>query len=98
MWLVFNKSNLLLAQCLDRDYKAVGKHIKISGHHKTTISGVREVEGGGREGVREGGRERGRRGKEEKFVTFPIIIQVWPHFLLLLSSPPHWMDQCRHLI
>ena len=54
MWLVFNKSNLLLAQCLDRDYKAVGKHIKISRHHKTTISGVRE--GGGREGGRDGGR------------------------------------------
>ena len=42
MWLVFNKSNLLLAQCLDRDYKAVGKHIKISGHHKRTISRERE--------------------------------------------------------
>ena len=59
-----------MAQCLDRDYKAVGKHIKISGHHKTTISGVREGgrgrEGGRREGGREGRREGGREGDERE--------------------------------
>ena len=37
--MVFSKSNLLVAQCLDESYQPVGAHVTISGQHKMTVSG-----------------------------------------------------------
>ena len=46
LWLVFSKSNLLVAQCVDASYRKLerreeggAEHVEIAGHHKMTVSG-----------------------------------------------------------
>ena len=43
LWVVFSKSNLLVAQRVDKDYHPTGDHIEIAGHHKMSISGMYAV-------------------------------------------------------
>lgn len=49
LWVLLSKSSLLVAQCLDSNYRTLGEevgHVEIAGHHRMTISGT------GREGGR----------------------------------------------
>ena len=40
VWTVFGKSNLLVAQLLDTSYQKKGSEVRISGHHKMTVTGA----------------------------------------------------------